>query len=97
MSVSLVKRWPAAASAALRSAKFSKMPLWTTTILPPQSVCGCALGSVGRPCVAQRVCPMPVRPGEGLPASFWTRLPSFPGDRWIVKSPFESVAIPAES
>ena len=92
-----MKRCPAVASAALRSAKFSKMPLWTTTILPLQSVCGWAFNSVGRPWVAHRVCPMPVRPGEGLPASFWTRLPSFPGDRWIVKSPLESVAIPAES
>ena len=34
VSVSLEKRCPAAASTALRSAKFSKMPLWMTTILP---------------------------------------------------------------
>ena len=38
---------------------FSTMPLWTTTILPVQSRCGCAFSSVGRPCVAQRVWPMP--------------------------------------
>jgi hypothetical protein len=55
VSVSLAKRWPAAASAAFRSAKFSKMPLCTTTMRPEQSRWGCALPSVGRPCVAQRV------------------------------------------
>ena len=63
VSVSLENVWPAFASAALRSAKFSKMPLWTTTILPVQSVCGWAFSSVGRPCVAQRVWPMPVDAG----------------------------------
>ena len=29
-------------------------------------MCGCALRSVGRPCVAQRVWPMPAWPGERL-------------------------------
>ena len=46
------------------------MPLWTTAILPAASRCGCALRSVGRPCVAQRVWPTPVVPrkacGVGL-------------------------------
>ncbi len=39
------------------------MPLWTTETLAV--MCGCALRSVGRPCVAQRVWPMPVRPASG--------------------------------
>ena len=41
------------------------MPLCTTAILPVQSVCGCAFSSLGRPCVAQRVCPMPTFPATG--------------------------------
>ncbi len=35
------------------------MPLWMTTTLPAR--CGCAFCSDGRPCVAQRVWPMPER------------------------------------
>src|SRR5689334_3084234 len=35
------------------------MPLWTTATSPPER-CGCALSDVGAPCVAQRVCEMPV-------------------------------------
>ena len=42
------------------------MPLCTTTMRPVQSRCGCAFSSVGRPCVAQRVCPMPYSPSSGL-------------------------------
>ena len=38
------------------------MPLWMTAIRPDWSVCGCAFGLVGAPCVAQRVCPMPSVP-----------------------------------
>ena len=38
------------------------MPLCTTATSP--ATCGCAFASLGRPCVAQRVCPMPVVPGE---------------------------------
>ena len=37
------------------------MPLCTTAISPPET-CGCALTGVGAPCVAQRVCAMPVVP-----------------------------------
>ena len=35
------------------------IPLWTTAI-SPCDVCGCALPDVGLPCVAQRVCEIPV-------------------------------------
>ncbi len=97
VSVSLLNLCPAFASSTLRSAKFSKIPLWTTTIFPEQSVWGWAFNSVGRPWVAHRVWPMPVAPGDAEPFSFSTRFPSLPGVRWIVKPPFESVAMPAES
>ena len=40
------------------------MPLWITTTLPAR--CGCAFCSDGRPCVAQRVWPMPGVPRERL-------------------------------
>ena len=30
----------------------------------PAEKCGCALSVVGAPCVAQRVCAMPVKPGR---------------------------------
>ena len=45
------------------------IPLCTTTMRPVQSRCGWAFSSVGRPCVAQRVWPMPYSPSSGLPAS----------------------------
>ena len=96
VSVSLENLWPAAASSAFRSEKFSKMPLCATTMRPPQSVCGWAFSSVGRPCVAQRVWAIPVRP-LGIDVSLSTRFPSLPGARWISNEPFESVAMPAES
>src|SRR4051794_8575601 len=40
------------------------MPLSTTEKRESQPASGCALASDGRPCVAQRVCPMPVVAGE---------------------------------
>ena len=43
--------------------KFSMMPLCTTATR--SFMCGWALRSVGLPCVAQRVWPMPVRPLSG--------------------------------
>src|ERR1044072_8222544 len=47
------------------------MPLWTTAT---RSVAiGCALSSVGSPCVAQRVWPMPIVP--------WARAPPPPAPR----------------
>ena len=53
---------PSASSSSLSSAKFSMMPLWMRASLPSSPRCGCALRSVGPPCVAQRVWPMPVAP-----------------------------------
>ena len=50
----------ARSACARSSSAFSMMPLWTTATGP--ETCGCALTSLGSPCVAHRVCPMP-----GLP------------------------------
>ena len=43
--------------------KFSMIPLWTSATDP--TMCGCALPTVGAPCVAQRVWAMPVVPWSG--------------------------------
>ena len=53
---------PSAISLARSSSAFSMIPLCTIAIGP--QTCGCALTSLGSPCVAHRVCPMP-----GLPLS----------------------------
>ena len=66
MSVSLRSSTPASVSSARSAAALSMIPLWTTATPPDSSVCGWALASVAGPCVAQRVCPMPVRAGEPL-------------------------------
>ena len=50
------------------------MPLCTTTMRPWQSRCGCAFSSVGRPCVAHRVWPMPNSPAIGSFARTSSRL-----------------------
>ena len=55
------------------------MPLWMTASLSSSARCGCALASVGPPCVAQRVWPMPVVPsasGDDVRSS--RRMPSLP-------------------
>ena len=60
-------RWriwrPSPSSSRRSSLKFSMMPLCTTASF--SVACGCALFSVGRPCVAQRVWPMPIVPASG--------------------------------
>jgi hypothetical protein len=68
VSVSVANLAPLASSSRRSSAKFSMMPLCTTA---SRSVaCGCALFSVGRPWVAQRVWPMPMVPNERLAREF---------------------------
>ena len=47
------------------------MPLWTTA--SRREACGWALVSVGLPCVAQRVWPMPIEPESGAAASLASR------------------------
>ena len=77
VSVSEVNRTPSATSPALRTAKFSTMPLWITASLP--ATCGCAFTSVGPPWVAQRVWPMAaVDSGSGRRSSSSTRFASLP-------------------
>ena len=54
------------------------IPLCTTAIVPSSLTCGCALTWFGGPCVAQRVCAMPVVPCTGLAASIASRREIFP-------------------
>ena len=70
------------------------IPLWTTASLG--EACGWALVSVGLPCVAQRVWPMPIAPPSGASASFASRFLSLPSARRRSSLPFSSVATPAE-
>ena len=98
LSVSDTSSWPLAAISARRAAKFSMIPLCTTASWPPQSVCGCAFGSVGGPWVAHRVCPMPTWPRSGgLLASASTRLASLPARFSDASTPSATTATPAES
>ena len=73
------------------------MPLCTTTSRPVQSRCGCAFSSVGRPCVAHRVCPRPQLPVMGLPASTSSSRASLPALRRTSRRPLSIKATPAES
>ena len=54
------------------------IPLCTTAISLVQSWCGCALHSFGGPCVAQRVCAMPVVPLTGEPSTASSSFAIFP-------------------
>ena len=53
------------------------MPLWTSATR--EEACGCALRSVGAPCVAQRVWPMPVKPASGFSSSSCDQLDELAG------------------
>jgi hypothetical protein len=56
------------------------MPLCTTATVRAASVCGCALTSLGSPCVAHRVCAMPTvesTPASRVAASRFVTLPCF--------------------
>ena len=69
LSVSDSNTAPSAISLARSSSAFSMMPLCTIAIGP--QTCGCAFTSLGSPCVAHRVCPMPGLPlnRAGSPAA----------------------------
>ncbi|CFE89724.1 Uncharacterised protein [Mycobacterium tuberculosis] len=98
--MSLANSTPAVSSSRRKTAKFSMMPLWTTAILPAASRCGCALRSVGRPWVAQRVWPRPVVPDsavDGISATASSRLASRPARRRTVSVPPSTSAMPDES
>lgn len=71
LSVSDKKVSPAASSSSFSCAKFSMMPLCTRANFP--HTCGCAFTSVGAPCVAHLVCPIPVSPARGAPRDFSRR------------------------
>jgi hypothetical protein len=76
LPVSVSNLAPLPSSSRRNSLKFSMMPLCTTA---SRSVaCGCALFSVGRPCVAQRVWPMPIVPLSGSRASIASKFLSLP-------------------
>ena len=76
---------PSATARSRSSRKFSMMPLCTTAT---RSVaCGCALVSVGRPWVAQRVWPMPIVPASGSLVSRFSRFCSLPSARRRVSAP----------
>ena len=68
-SVSDVNSTPSARSSFLSSMKFSTMPLTTMWTRLSSSKCGCALSSLTRPWVAQRVWPMPVVAGGAATAT----------------------------
>ena len=65
LGVGLALELAAAAISSSRSGlKFSMMPLWTSATGP--TMCGCALPTVGAPCVAQRVWAMPTSPAQRI-------------------------------
>ena len=101
VSVSLASFTPAASNSARSAAKFSMIPLCTTAILTAASLCGCALRSVGRPCVAQRVWPTPAWPlrvAASVASRAASRLASRPARRRTVRVPRPLTrATPAES
>jgi hypothetical protein len=73
------------------------MPLWTTTIRPVQSRCGCAFSSVGRPCVAHRVWPTPYSPSMGSARMTSSRRESFPALRRSEDDLLEAGELPGAS
>jgi len=74
------------------------MPLWTTAIRPDVLVCGCAFWSFGAPCVAHRVCPIPVLPAMERLASSLSRFSMRPAFLAVCIAPSGPItATPAES
>ena len=73
------------------------MPFITTEIRPLASACGCALASVTRPCVAQRVWPMPAVAVDVLPAAALRSSARLPTARTVVKPASSISTMPAES
>ena len=95
MSVSERKRTPWASSSCRMATWFSMMPLWTTATGPAEW--GWAFCSLGRPWVAQRVCPMPVDPWRVRLSSASLSLRSLPWVRTISIALPSWMAMPAES
>ena len=79
-----------------RATWFSMIPLWTTATGPAEW--GWALASLGRPWVAQRVCPMFVAPAKSVRfSSASPSLASLPSVRTISMLLPSWMAMPAES
>ena len=97
VSVSVLNVWPARSSAARSASAFSMMPLCTRARRSPQSACGCALRVVGGPCVAQRVCAMPQKPGAGWRAISAWRSGTRPASLRVSMRSSVWTAMPAES
>ena len=73
------------------------MPLWMTAMRPDWSVWGWALVVVGAPCVAQRVCPMPMVPCGIFSLISFSSTESLPAAFMIFSPRPLTTAIPAES
>ncbi len=97
VSVSERNSCPSSSSRPRRTSWFSMIPLCTTATRPEQSTCGCAFSSVGGPCVAHRVWPMPNPPDNDRSFRASTRLCICPARRSTCNEPFEATATPAES
>ena len=99
VSVSLSKVTPSASRPFLREWKFSMMPLWMRASLPSAPPrCGWAFWSVGPPCVAHRVWPMPVvAPGSASASRAPRRFTSLPARFSVATPPSVTSATPAES
>src|SRR5690348_10899964 len=95
VSVSLSNFRPSAINSSRSGLKFSMIPLCTRATGP--TMCGCAFPTVGAPCVAQRVCAIPISPCSGCASSSRARLSSFPSARRRTSCPRSIVQIPAES
>ena len=95
VSVSVENFAPLLSSSRRNSAKFSIMPLCTTASF--SVACGCALFSVGRPCVAQRVVPDTDRAGQRFDLELLLKILQFAPARRRVSLPASNVATPAES
>jgi len=97
VSVSDENSWPRSSSVCRSAVAFSMIPLCTTAISPLQHMCGCALPSVGAPCVAQRVCAIPIDPWIGFAVTTFSSLEILPATlRVSTPLPF-MIATPAES
>ena len=77
VSVSELNSYPSRSSSARSSSWFSMMPLWTIA-MPSREMCGCALRSLGTPCVAQRVWAIPRLPFAGSASSASSSLRTLP-------------------
>ncbi len=96
-SVSERKVWPRDVSQVRSDGAFSMIPLWTIATVPPQSMWGCALRSLGSPWVAHRVCATPrVAWGAASPTRR-SRSAIRPATRSTTSPWSETRAMPAES